>query len=170
MSQLEPPYPLIRDGLREGRVIPFLGSGASLGGRKPDANWTKGMAEYLPTAGELAKYLAHMTAFPQDESPDLTKVAQYYDVVVGRDPLEEKLHEIFEVFRQVDSGDSRVYGGLGLGLGISARLASLLGANLAASSEEGKGAVFSLIIPGISDETLEPESAVYLNQYAITSE
>jgi hypothetical protein len=34
MNQLTPPYPLISDELRQGRVIPFLGSGASLGGRQ----------------------------------------------------------------------------------------------------------------------------------------
>jgi SIR2-like domain len=95
MSQLAPPYRSIRDGLLQGRVIPFLGSGASLGGREPNAAWVKGLAKYLPTASELARYLAQMTEFPNDEPPDLTKVAQYYDVVVGRERLYEELHSIF---------------------------------------------------------------------------
>jgi hypothetical protein len=34
---LAPPYPLIREGLRQGRIIPFLGAGASLGVRQPEA-------------------------------------------------------------------------------------------------------------------------------------
>jgi len=50
MAQLAPPYRSIRDGLLYGRVIPFLGSGASLGGRELDATWVKGQANYLPTA------------------------------------------------------------------------------------------------------------------------
>jgi hypothetical protein len=94
MSQLAPPYPLIRDGLFQGRVIPFLGSGASLGGES-DAAWVKGLAHRLPTAAELARYLAQMTEFPNDEPPDLSKVAQYYHVVGGRDSLQEELHSIF---------------------------------------------------------------------------
>jgi hypothetical protein len=95
MNQLGPPYPLIRDGLFRGRVIPFLGSGASLGGRDSGVAWVKDVAKYLPTARELAKYLAQMTGFPTDEPPDLSKVAQYYHVVGGRDRLQEELHSIF---------------------------------------------------------------------------
>jgi len=95
MRPLLPPYLLIRERLRQGRVIPFLGSGASLGGREPGAVWDKDRAAYLPTATELMRYLVHMTAFPQEEPPDLAKVAQYYNVVGGRDALCEELHGIF---------------------------------------------------------------------------
>jgi SIR2-like domain len=108
MSQLgPPPYPLIRDGLFQGRVIPFLGSGASLGGRASGAAWVKDRATFLPTAAELARHLAQMTRFPADEPPNLTaelaayfvpdlaKVAQYYSVVGGRDTLQRELHNIF---------------------------------------------------------------------------
>lgn len=95
MMQLQPPYPLIRDAIAKGRVIPFLGSGASLGGRGVDAKWQQGQAAYLPTASELARHLAEKTGFPTDEEPDLTKVAQYYDVVGGRYALNEELHSIF---------------------------------------------------------------------------
>lgn len=95
MMQLQPPYPLIRDAITKGRVIPFLGSGASLGGRALGAQWKEGEGAYLPTAAELAKYLAEKTGFPLDEEPDLTKVAQYYDVVGGRYALNEELHGIF---------------------------------------------------------------------------
>lgn len=48
-----------------------------------------------PRADELACYLARQTNFPSDEMPDLTKVAQYYDVVGGRGRLERDLHDIF---------------------------------------------------------------------------
>jgi hypothetical protein len=37
-----------------------------------------------------------MARFPQGESIDLAKVAQYYDVVSGRDALNEVLREIFD--------------------------------------------------------------------------
>jgi len=94
-EELEPPYPTILNRLNQGRVIPFLGSGASLGGRTLNAEWKPGISEFLPTAGELANYLARMTQFPQDEPIDLAKVAQYYDVVNGRVVLDEVLRSIF---------------------------------------------------------------------------
>lgn len=93
--QLQPPYSLIRDAITKGRVIPFLGSGASLGGRAAGAKWQQGQGGYLPTATELAQYLAEKTGFPTDEEPELTKVAQYYDVVGGRYALNEELRGIF---------------------------------------------------------------------------
>jgi SIR2-like domain len=95
MDQLAPPYPLMRDGIFRGRVIPFLGSGASLGDRPFDIVWVKDLANYPPTAAELAGHLAQMTEFPDDELPDLAKVAQYYHVVGGRDRLHEELRSIF---------------------------------------------------------------------------
>ena len=95
MSQLPPPYPLIYDGLRKGRIIPFLGSGASLVKRESDEAWNKGLAGYLPTAAELAQHLAERTQFPDEEPLELVKVAQYYDVIGGRDALRRELHDIF---------------------------------------------------------------------------
>jgi hypothetical protein len=85
----------VRDALLKGRVIPFLGAGASLGGREPGAKWEQGQAAYLPTAFELARHLAQRTGFPAEEEAELTKVAQYYDVVGGRTALNEELHSIF---------------------------------------------------------------------------
>ena len=97
MSQLGPPYPLIRDVLQQGKVIPFFGSGASLGKRSPkETPWVEGQGDHLPTATELAGYLAHKTEFPRDEPHDLAKVAQYYNVVGGRGPLQDDLHRIFD--------------------------------------------------------------------------
>jgi hypothetical protein len=94
-EELEPPYPTILNRLRQGHVIPFLGSGASLGGRAPGAQWREGITGFLPTASELASYLARMTQFPPGEAIELATVAQYYDVVNGRDVLDEVLREIF---------------------------------------------------------------------------
>src|ERR1044072_3429828 len=96
MSQLIPPYKLILEKLNSNKVIPFLGSGASLGGRPIGDVWTKGTRRFLPTAGELATHLADTTEFPPTESKDLTKVAQYYSLVGGREALKEELHNIFD--------------------------------------------------------------------------
>ena len=94
-SALVPPYPLIVNQLNDSKVIPFLGAGASLGGRKPGEAWKKGVRSFLPTAGELAGHLADTTAFPADEVRELATVAQYFSVVGGRQPLTEELHTIF---------------------------------------------------------------------------
>ncbi|HYO64095.1 MAG TPA: SIR2 family protein [Pyrinomonadaceae bacterium] len=94
-AQLFPPYPLIRDGLRDGTVIPFLGSGASLGRAAPADAEEEAAAGTLPTAAELASQLARQVNFPPDELLELAKVAQYYDVVGGRPSLKRKLHDIF---------------------------------------------------------------------------
>ena len=103
MSQLLPPYNFILDRLNTSKVIPVLGAGASLGGRLPGASWTKGMRDFLPTAFELAGHLAEATEFPGGEARDLTKVAQYYSVVGGRQALNEELHNIFNCDYQLTS-------------------------------------------------------------------
>jgi hypothetical protein len=87
---------VIRDGLRDGRIIPFLGAGASLGVRQPNVEWDHGQSAYLPKGDELARYLAQRTRFPSGEPrDDLAKVSQYYTVVGGRDLLQNDLHSIF---------------------------------------------------------------------------
>jgi len=54
---------------------------------------------------------------------------------------------IFESFTQEDGSTSRKYGGTGLGLSITKQLAELLGGKLTLASQEGKGSVFSLVVP-----------------------
>ncbi|MBU0483864.1 MAG: response regulator [Proteobacteria bacterium] len=59
----------------------------------------------------------------------------------------EKQHLIFEAFQQMDGSTARKYGGTGLGLTISKNLATLLGGRILLTSEEGKGATFTLYLP-----------------------
>ena len=59
----------------------------------------------------------------------------------------EKLEEIFEPFTQADSSISRKYGGTGLGLTISKKLANLMNGDLWIESEVGKGTKVFLRIP-----------------------
>jgi signal transduction histidine kinase len=54
---------------------------------------------------------------------------------------------IFDDFRQLDGSSTRQYGGTGLGLGLSKKLAAALGGTIQVSSEVGVGSVFSLVLP-----------------------
>ncbi|MEZ4565056.1 MAG: PAS domain S-box protein [Thermomicrobiales bacterium] len=67
------------------------------------------------------------------------------DTGIGIAP--EALPHIFEEFRQVDGSLTRRYGGAGLGLAISQRLAEQMDGAITVASEEGVGSAFTLRLP-----------------------
>jgi len=64
---------------------------------------------------------------------------------------------IFEKFSQLDGTHTREHPGTGLGLAIAKQFTTLLKGEIQLVSEEGRGAMFSLIIPE-SIEAAEPST------------
>ena len=85
-------------------------------------------------------------------------VIEVSDTGIGIRP--ENLHSIFDAFSQEDSSTTRVYGGTGLGLAICKQLVELMGGTIAASSEAGKGATFTVTVPLESDLSVAAEKRI----------
>ena len=66
------------------------------------------------------------------------------DTGIGMTPAQFAV--IFHPFTQADSSTNRQYGGTGLGLTISKRLATMLGGDITVTSESGAGSTFRLTI------------------------
>ena len=95
------------------------------------------------------------TAPPTDvaTSPDRRYIAiRVSDSGVG--VSEEQLDSIFDPFVQGDSGTTRAWGGSGLGLTISRRLARLMGGDITVTSAVGHGSAFTLWLPAGDDQSL----------------
>lgn len=67
------------------------------------------------------------------------------DTGIGIKPEDLKL--LFQPFRQIDSGLSRMHEGTGLGLAICRRLLELMGGQISATSEWSKGTEFTVLLP-----------------------
>jgi signal transduction histidine kinase len=60
----------------------------------------------------------------------------------------EQQAKLFQDFTQADSLTARRYGGTGLGLALSRKLARMMGGDVTVVSEPGKGSVFTVRLPG----------------------
>jgi signal transduction histidine kinase len=71
----------------------------------------------------------------------------------------EQLARLFEAFTQADAATTRKYGGTGLGLALSRRLCRMMGGDVVAASEPGRGSTFTIRLPAIVRDAAEEASA-----------
>jgi signal transduction histidine kinase len=67
------------------------------------------------------------------------------DTGIGMTP--EQLQRLFKPFTQADASTTRKYGGTGLGLTISLKFCQMMGGDITAESEAGKGSTFTIYLP-----------------------
>jgi signal transduction histidine kinase/ActR/RegA family two-component response regulator len=80
-------------------------------------------------------------AAPRSDAGHLLEIA-VEDTGIGLDPRQQAI--VFEPFTQVQSSAAREFGGTGLGLSLSRRLARLLGGDIDVTSAPGRGSCFTL--------------------------
>ena len=80
-------------------------------------------------------------------APDGSPIVTFSVTDTGIGIAPENLNTIFGAFQQGDGTLSRRYGGTGLGLSIAREVAALLGGDITADSELGRGSTFTLHVP-----------------------
>jgi len=68
------------------------------------------------------------------------------DTGIGMTP--EQLGKLFQAFTQADGSTQRKYGGTGLGLALCRKFCVMMGGDINAESEPGKGSTFTVRLPG----------------------
>jgi signal transduction histidine kinase/ActR/RegA family two-component response regulator len=99
-------------------------------------------------AGDIKVRLAMVDA------PDGARSLAIKIVDTGISISPEDQLKLFQIFQQADSSHTRKYGGIGLGLRISKRLAQLLSGDILVESSLGSGSTFTLILPVSNDPTI----------------
>jgi GAF domain-containing protein/CheY-like chemotaxis protein len=80
------------------------------------------------------------------------------DTGIGMTP--EQMTRLFEEFSQADASVTRKYGGTGLGLALSRRLARMMGGDITVASEAGRGSTFTIRLPAtVAEARREPAAA-----------
>jgi len=86
------------------------------------------------------------------------------DSGIGIEP--NKLKQLFQRFQQADDSATRRFGGTGLGLDISRKLARMMHGDIAASSEHGHGSTFTATIHTPLATAPEPQASLVAQEQA----
>ena len=89
---------------------------------------------------QSGRIVVAVTSQPVGDEHEVT--VHVSDSGIGISP--EQVKTIFDSFQQADGSTTRSYGGTGLGLTITRKLARLMGGDLSVVSEPGRGSVFTL--------------------------
>ena len=85
-----------------------------------------------------------VSAVEQDGNSVLTRI-EVEDQGIGISPEQQAI--LFQAFTQLDGSMARKYGGAGLGLIFSKRLANLMGGDVGMASQQGRGSTFWATVP-----------------------
>lgn len=84
----------VAEKLLEGRLVPFLGAGVNLCDRPQGFQWGPDQREQLPSGSELADHLAKRFHYSRADR-DLSRVAQFVDLIKGTGRLYEEVGKVF---------------------------------------------------------------------------
>lgn len=116
--------------------------------------------KFTPKGGNIRMTVRHFDKFSSyDDSSSLQRHFENPQQIFSKGGIsiaveddgigipEDHVGRIFDIFQQVDSSETRAFGGLGLGLAIAKNFVSMHGGRIWVESQSGKGARFIVVIP-----------------------
>jgi signal transduction histidine kinase len=111
-------------------------------------NLLSNAVKFTPAGGRIAVRAAPASKGPPAAGPFVS--AGYFQIAVEDNGIgipRDVQGKVFDTFYQADSSASREYGGAGLGLSIVKSYVEAHGGEVSVKSEQGKGSVFTLVLP-----------------------
>jgi len=99
-------------------------------------------------AGEVHLHVAHEISY-------FAQTVRFTITDTGIGMTTEQVNRLFSPFTQADASTTRKYGGTGLGLTISKKLAQILGGDISAQSRSNRGSTFAFWLDGGSRDGVE---------------